>query len=114
MTTSTTPSTIQSLAQGITSTPGVCGGRPCIAGTRIKVIDIYVLHELEGKTPDQIVDDYPQLSLGDVHAALSYYFHHRLEIEQDYQAEDKVLAEMKAKLGSGPLEERNRLVKAGP
>ena len=32
----------------ITRTPGVCGGKACIAGHRIRVQDIYVLHERRG------------------------------------------------------------------
>jgi uncharacterized protein (DUF433 family) len=29
----------------IESKPGVCGGKPCIAGTHIRVREIYVWHE---------------------------------------------------------------------
>lgn len=51
--------------------PGVCGGKPCIRGTRIYIA--IVLDGLaEGLTPDQILDHYPQLSLDDIHAALAY------------------------------------------
>ncbi len=71
----------------IESLPGKCGGRPCIAGTRIRVQDIYIWHELQGQTPEEIVTDFPQLSLADVHAALTYYHDHRVEIEAEVQAE---------------------------
>lgn len=30
----------------ISKTPGVCGGRACIAGHRIRVMDIVAMHEL--------------------------------------------------------------------
>ena len=40
----------------IESRPDKCGGRPCIAGTRIRVQDVYVWHELQGQTADEIVD----------------------------------------------------------
>jgi uncharacterized protein (DUF433 family) len=52
------------------------GQKACIAGTRISVHDIYVWHELMGKSPDQIVSEYPFLSLAQVHSALAYYFDH--------------------------------------
>ena len=39
----------------ITKTPGVCGGRACIAGHRIRVMDIVVWHEFRGYAPDEIV-----------------------------------------------------------
>ena len=58
----------------IESKPEVLGGKPCIAGTRIRVWDIYVLHELQGKSPDEAIAAFPEISLIDVHAALAYYW----------------------------------------
>jgi uncharacterized protein (DUF433 family) len=58
------------------------GQKACISGTRITVQDVYVWHELLGKTPDQIVLEYPSLSLAQVHAALAYYFDHPEEIRE--------------------------------
>ncbi|HEX5442744.1 MAG TPA: DUF433 domain-containing protein, partial [Pirellulales bacterium] len=63
----------------IASNPGICGGKPCIAGSRIRVQDVYVWHELQGLSVDEIVSRYPQLSMADVYAALSYYWDHRDE-----------------------------------
>lgn len=55
----------------ITVDPAVCGGKPCIRGTRINIA--IVLDGLaEGLTPEQIIDHYPQLTLDDLHAALAY------------------------------------------
>ena len=51
--------------------PAKCGGKPCIAGTRIRVWDIHVWHNLRGQSPEQIITEFPQLSLADVHAALA-------------------------------------------
>ncbi len=76
----------------IAVTPGVCGGRPRIASSRIRVQDVAVLHERLGRTPDEIVAAHPRLSLGDVHAALAYYFDHRDEIRRMI-AEDEAFAE---------------------
>src|SRR5438477_10491621 len=76
----------------ITSVPSVCGGRPCIAGTRIRVHDIYVWHELQGQSPDQIVHDFPQLTLADVYAALAYFWDNRVAVLGQF-AEDTPLVE---------------------
>ena len=54
--------------------PDVLGGKPCIAGTRIRVQDIYQWHELQGKSPDEIVSSFPQLTMADVYAALAYFW----------------------------------------
>ena len=67
----------------IVKTSGVCGGKPRIAGRRIRVQDIVVLHEQQGQSPDEIVSAYPQLSLAKVYAALAYYHDHREDIRRD-------------------------------
>jgi uncharacterized protein (DUF433 family) len=74
----------------VVRTPGVVGGRPRIAGTRIRVSDIAVSHLLHGNSPEQIVTEvYPWLSIGDVRAALAYYQDHKDEIEtQDREDEE--------------------------
>lgn len=77
------------MAQHIERTPGICGGRPRIAGTRIRVQDIVIWHERLGYSPDEIVSHYPQLTLADVYAALAYYHDRRAEIERDiHEAEE--------------------------
>ena len=80
--------------------------RAFLAGTRVRVQDIYALSELQAKTPDEIVAALPQLSLSQVHSALAYYFQHRDEILQEIREDDDFIAEMKAKLGPGPLAQR--------
>jgi uncharacterized protein (DUF433 family) len=82
------------IREHIEATPGICGGRPRIAGHRIRVMDIVVLHEQLGLTPDEIVGTYPSLSLADVHAALAYYFDHQDEIQQDLTDDGDLAAEI--------------------
>lgn len=90
----------------IESNPNKCGGKPCIRGTRIRVWDIYVASELRGESPDQIVAQYPSITLADVHAALAYYWDNREEIEQQMKAADEYIDELKKASGSGPLAEK--------
>ena len=77
------------LVNHIEKTPGVCGGRACIAGHRIRVADIVVWHEKRGYCPDEIVGMYPGITLGDVYAALTYYFDNREEIGDDFRKADE-------------------------
>lgn len=79
----------------IVSTPGVFGGKPRIAGHRIRVMDIVIWHEKRGLSPDEILDLYPGLTLADIYAALAYYFDHPEEIEEDLQEESAIVAEMR-------------------
>jgi uncharacterized protein (DUF433 family) len=93
----------------ITKTPGVCGGRACIAGHRIRVLDIVVWHEKRGYSPDEIVDLFPGITLADVYAALAYYFDNREEIEADVRGEDQAAEWVKANILSKiPPELRER------
>lgn len=73
----------------ITKTPGVCGGRACIAGHRIRVQDIVLLHELRGMSPQEILAEYPGISLADVDAALAYYSANRQEIQEEFRKSDE-------------------------
>jgi len=61
---------------------GVHGGRPVITGTRIPVSTIIIWYKA-GKEVYEILDMYPQLSPSQVHGALSYYYDHREEIEEE-------------------------------
>jgi uncharacterized protein (DUF433 family) len=76
----------------ITQDPRVCSGRPCVEGTRVRVVDILALHE-DGLGPEQIVKELTTLSgPADVYAALLYYHDHKSEIDADIK-EDAALAE---------------------
>jgi len=75
----------------ITKDPEVCGGRACIDGTRIRVVDIACLLR-DGYTPDRMLDVYPSLNLAQIHAALSYYYENPQEIESALR-EDREVAD---------------------
>jgi uncharacterized protein (DUF433 family) len=81
--------TAETVNQHIAITPGVCGGKPRIAGRRITVANIAIWHERLGKSADDIATEY-DLNLSDVYAALSYYFDYRAEIDESI-AESKAL-----------------------
>jgi uncharacterized protein (DUF433 family) len=55
----------------ITVNPEQCGGRPCIRGMRIRVVDILDLFAA-GLNSEQIVGELPDLEIDDVKAALQY------------------------------------------
>ena len=71
------------ITERITRNPEIFGGKACVAGHRIRVMDIVIWHENLGLSPDEIVISYPELTLSDVHAALTYYFDNVEEIRND-------------------------------
>jgi uncharacterized protein (DUF433 family) len=72
----------------LVSSPDICGGRLRIDGTRITVNQIAVLYK-QGRTAEDIADQYPHLTLAQVYAALAHYHANREEIEADLEAERK-------------------------
>lgn len=51
--------------------PAICGGRPTVAGTRIRVTDI--LEMLAGGVGEaEIVTDFPYVTVEDIRACLAY------------------------------------------
>ncbi len=66
--------------------PGVCGGRLRIEGTRITVNQMVVCYK-QGLTPEEIAEQYPHLTLAQVYAALAYYHANTAEVEADLAAE---------------------------
>ena len=59
------------LADRITVNPQQCGGRPCIRGMRIRVLDVLELLA-SGMTAKQIVKEHPDLEIEDVYACLRF------------------------------------------
>jgi uncharacterized protein (DUF433 family) len=55
----------------ITVDPEQCGGRPCIRGMRIRVIDVLDLFAA-GLSAEQILEEMPDLEMDDLKAALNY------------------------------------------
>lgn len=59
------------LAARITTDPGLCGGRPCVRGWRIRVSDVLDLFAA-GLDAQQVLDELPDLEPDDVRACLWY------------------------------------------
>jgi uncharacterized protein (DUF433 family) len=77
--------------------------RAYVLGTRVRVLDVYALSELQGLSPDDIAAAMPHLSLGQVHSALGYYFDHREEVVRQFQQEHALGQWYRDSLGPGPL-----------
>ena len=55
----------------ITVNPNVCHGKPCITGTRI-MVTVILDNFADGLSPEEIVAEYPPLTLEDIRAAMAY------------------------------------------
>jgi len=61
----------------ITSDPQICGGSPCLTGTRVTVRTMVIAGVLHGLTSEEVLQHYPHVTLVAIHDALSYYYDHR-------------------------------------
>jgi uncharacterized protein (DUF433 family) len=86
-------------AHHIEQSPDIAGNKPCIVGTRIRVQDVYVWHEINGMNADEIATEY-NLSLAQVYAALTYAFDHLDAIRQDIHESEKFIDELQQKYPS--------------
>ena len=75
-----------------------------MVGTRIRVWDVYVWHELQGQAAEEIVHQYPQLSLAAVHAALAYFWDNQAEIRRQMKESEDLAARLQAAAGPGLLD----------
>jgi len=93
--------TEQALKKETTSHPyivinkDVCGGSPIIEGTRTRVIDIAIEYEVLGHSPDEIIRSHPQVSLYQIHDALSYYYENRDELDQKIKKDREFITLLK-------------------
>jgi len=62
---------VPELMDRITVNTEQCGGRPCIRGMRVRVIDVLDLFAA-GLSADQILEEMPDLEMDDLKAALQY------------------------------------------
>jgi len=59
------------LMERITVDPDQCGGRPCIRGMRIRVVDVLDLFAA-GLSTEQVLEEMPDLEMEDLKASLHY------------------------------------------
>jgi uncharacterized protein (DUF433 family) len=73
----------------IERTPEVRAGKPCIAGTRIAVVDIALAYK-QGIKPEEMLTYFSSrpLTLAEVHAALLYHYDHPDEFEEYLRRSD--------------------------
>lgn len=75
----------------------ICGGSPVIKGTRIRVVDIVSQIEFLKKTPDEIIEAHPNLTLAQVYAALSYYYDNLGEMKKKLREDEELISKIKGK-----------------
>ncbi len=82
----------------IISDPNVRDGRPVIKGTGIKVTDIMFTHTTGDKLSAEEIAEHFQLDVGQVHAALAYYYLHKAELDEEIRRDEETATSLIAEL----------------
>ncbi|MFP5287930.1 MAG: DUF433 domain-containing protein [Thermoanaerobaculia bacterium] len=77
----------------------VMSGRPCIAGTRVRVMDVVAAYKA-GVSDEELQEYFSSrpLTLSEIHAALAYYYDHLDEIDAAF-AQDEDLGRTAERAG---------------
>lgn len=77
-------------------------GQPYIDGSTIKVVEIVMDRLAFHWDADEIRRQHPDLSLSQIHAALTYYYDHQAELDAAIDSRMKLEEELLASLGDSP------------
>lgn len=75
--------------------PKIRGGRPCIVGTGLRVMDIVMEQQHGERDPEKIAAQY-RIPISEVYAALAFYHEHKEEIDRDIREDDEYIRRVKA------------------
>lgn len=79
---------------------------PFIAGTTMKVIELVLNHKAYGWSPEELHFQHPQITMGQIHSALAYYWDHQKELDQDIENRLERIDQIQALIPQPPLKKR--------
>ena len=78
-------------------------GVPYIAGTTMKVVELVGEKFAFGWSPEELFFQHPYLTLGQIHAALAYYWDHADKLDKDMADRLKKVKNLRKKAPTSPL-----------
>lgn len=87
-------------------------GVPFIMGTTMKVVELVMAQRAYGWSPEELHFQHPDLSLGQIHSALAYYWDHRDELDQEIDRRGRLAEEIRNEIGTSPLAEKLRALRS--
>ena len=79
--------------------------------TTVKVIEIALDHIAYGWSADAMREQFPHLSLAQIHAALAYFYDHQAQFEEEIRKIEREITRWKKELGDSPLQRRLQQLK---
>jgi uncharacterized protein (DUF433 family) len=77
-------------------------GMPVIEGTTLKIFELVVEKLAYGWSPEELHLQHPYLTLGQIHAALAYYWDHAEELDREIAARLKEVNALRERAKAQP------------
>ena len=83
-------------------------GIPCFTGTRFKIIHVIIEHTHWKWSPEAIQLQHSDLTLGQIHSALAYYFDHQAEFDAEIRRQAEEAERLWKENQDSPVRQRLR------
>ena len=81
-------------------------GKAWISGTKFKVLDLVRDHVAYGWSADELHEQFPYLTLAQIHAALAFYYDHFDEFEKALEDSLSRVATLREEVGESSAQKR--------
>lgn len=81
---------------------------PVIAGTTMKVIELVLAQAAYGWSAEELREQFPFLTLGQIYSALAYYWDHRDDLDADAEGRVRKVDSIRKSMPESPLVKRLR------
>lgn len=78
-------------------------GTAFIMGSTMKVVELVTSHLTHGWGADELHQQYPHLSLGQIYSALAYYWDHQDLLDKDMQRRESYVRELEESTPESPF-----------
>jgi len=79
---------------------------PVIAGTTMKVVELVQAQAAHGWSAEELREQFPHLTFGQIYSALAYYWDHREALEADIEARLRKVDRIRNSIPDSPLVKR--------
>ncbi len=83
-------------------------GVPWIEDANMKVVELVLEHQASGSTPEELHEQHPNLSFGQIYSALAFYWDHKAELDADMDRRLRRVEQLRREASPSPLVERLR------
>jgi len=83
-------------------------GVPIVEGTSMKVAELITSVKAYGWSPEELLSNYPHLTMSKIYSALAYYWDHKEEIDADIDRREQYVKQLELEAGESAFAARLR------